>query len=85
MNSTDYLLAKEKMSQPFHDQVENTKRLSRKEQLESYDGCARLRPVWDDLAAKYDAVLTPSVPDVAPVGQTSTGDAVRSSLFPTHV
>jgi len=56
--------------------VENSQRLSRKEQLESYDGCARLRPVWDEIASKYDAVLTPSVPDEAPIGIENTGDAV---------
>lgn len=64
------------MSRPFWEQVENTKKLSRAEQLESYDGCARLRPIWDEIASQYDAVFTPSVPDVAPVGTTSTGDAV---------
>lgn len=56
--------------------VENHKKLSRKAQLESYDGCAKLRPVWDEIASKYDAVFTPSVVDEAPVGIASTGDAV---------
>jgi hypothetical protein len=55
--------------------VEN-KTLTRKQQLEAYDGCARLRPVWDELASKYDAIFTPSVVDEAPVGITNTGDAV---------
>lgn len=56
--------------------VENTTKVSRKAQLESYDGCARLRPVWDEIASKYDAVITPSVVDEAPMGIQSTGDAV---------
>lgn len=60
--------------------VENGSKLTRKGQLESYDGCARLRPVWDEIASKYEAVLTPTVPDEAPVGLASTGDAV--SRFP---
>ena len=53
--------------------------MSRKAQLESYDGCACLRPVWDDIASKYDAVITPSAIDEAPVGLSHTGDPV--SLF----
>jgi hypothetical protein len=61
--------------------VENVSKLSRKDQLEAYDGCAGLRPVWDDLASKYDAIITPSVPDIAPLGLSNTGDAV-SPPFP---
>lgn len=60
--------------------VENSKKLSRKAQLDSYDGCARLRPIWDAISGKYDAVLTPSVPDEAPIGIASTGDAVSLLL-----
>jgi hypothetical protein len=59
--------------------VENISKLSRKDQLEAYDGCARLRPVWDELAEKYDAIITPSVPDIAPLGLGNTGDAVSCS------
>jgi hypothetical protein len=72
----DYLLAKDKLHPLIKGHVENSTSLSRKAQLESYDGCARLRPVWDDIASKYDAVLTPSVVDEAPVGIENTGDAV---------
>ncbi|KAG4439657.1 hypothetical protein IFR05_004854 [Cadophora sp. M221] len=50
-------------------------------QLEAYDGCAKLRPVWDEIASRYDAVLTPSVPDEAPVGIKSTGDASFCSMW----
>lgn len=67
----------------LHGHVNNTKKLTRKAQLESYDGCAKLRPVWDELAGKYDAVFTPSVVDEAPVGIQSTGDAV-SAHFCLH-
>ncbi len=59
--------------------VESHRNLTRKAQLEAYDGCARLRPVWDDIASQYDAVFTPSVVDEAPVGIESTVDAVSSS------
>lgn len=60
----------------LHGHVNNTSKLTRKAQLESYDGCAKLRPVWDEIAGKYDVVFTPSVVDEAPVGIQSTGDAV---------
>jgi hypothetical protein len=76
----DYLLAKEKMHPMLHGHVENHTKLTRKAQLEAYDGCARLRPVWDEIASKYDAVFTPGAVDEAPVGIESTGDAVSPSL-----
>ena len=69
------------MNKSIVGHVENTTKLSRKAQLESYDGCARLRPVFDELASKYDAVITPSVVDEAPVGIINTGDAVSTSAF----
>jgi hypothetical protein len=70
----------------LHGHVENHTKLTRKAQLEAYDGCARLRPVWDEIASKYDAVLTPGVGDEAPVGIQSTGDAVSFfSLFLQYV
>jgi hypothetical protein len=72
----DYLIGKDKLNKDIAAHVENKKKLSRKAQLESYDGCSRLRPIWDDIARKYDAVSTPSVVDEAPVGIASTGDAV---------
>lgn len=64
----------------LHAHVENHTKLSRQAQLEAYDNCARLRPVFDAIAAKYDAVITPSVVDEAPVGIERTGDAVCSHL-----
>jgi hypothetical protein len=73
---SDYLLAKEKLHDSIRGQVENSTMLSRKAQLEAYDGCAALRPIWDKLASQYDAVITPSVIDVAPKGHENTGDAV---------
>lgn len=53
----------------------------RSEQLAAYDGPARLRPVFDDIAANYDAVLCPSVIDEAPVGLDHTGSYVSSDVL----
>jgi hypothetical protein len=79
---SDYLLAKEKLHDSIRGHVENSTMLSRKAQLEAYDGCAALRPIWDKLASQYDAVLTPSVIDVAPIGLENTGDAVCVTVTP---
>ena len=75
-----YTLNKELLHGVMAGHVENKKGLSRRQQLEAYDNAARLRPVWDDIASKYDAVITPGVPDEAPLGIESTGDPV-SQLF----
>ncbi|KAF8850337.1 amidase family protein [Acephala macrosclerotiorum] len=77
----NYLLAKDKMHPMLHGHVENHTRLSRKKQLEAYDGCARLRPIWDEIAGRYDVVFTPSVVDEAPVGIERTGDASFCSMW----
>ena len=58
--------------------VENDTSTTRAEQLASYDNIARLRPVIDGIAAKYTALITPSVTDEAPVLEEPlrfTGDA----------
>ena len=76
--ASDYLLGKQHLHKLIVEHVENGTKLSRKDQLEAYDGCARLRPVWDKIARGYEAVITPSVPDEAPLGLESTGDAVST-------
>ena len=73
----DYQLSKDKLDKLLQGHVENVTKLSRKEQLESYDGVAALRPVWDSIAQKYDAIITPSAVDEAPIG-TWTGDPVSN-------
>lgn len=73
----DYLLAKDKLARIAVDNVENKDNVTRKALLESYDGIARLRPMWDKLASQYDAVITPSTVDDAPRGLEHTGDHVR--------
>lgn len=57
------------------NQVENKNNVSRLDFLEALDGTARLRPIWDRLSSQYDAIITPSVPDIAPEGLEFTGDA----------
>lgn len=75
-----YLMDKVKLAAFLCGQVENSKGISRAAMLEGYDGCARLRPVWDGLAKSFDAIVTPSVPGQAPMGLGSTGSPV-SPMF----
>jgi Asp-tRNA(Asn)/Glu-tRNA(Gln) amidotransferase A subunit family amidase len=45
------------------------------------DAAAALRPAFDEIARRYDAVLTPSAPGEAPVGLASTGDSIFNGLW----
>lgn len=75
-----YLVNKELLHDVMTTHVENKKKFSRKAQLEAYDGAARLRPIFDEIARKYDAMITPGVPDEAPLGTDHTGDAASISM-----
>lgn len=75
-----YLTDKSKINeQNILDYEENAKGFSRADQLAAYDNLARLRPVFDDIAKRFDAIITPSVVDVAP-DISNTGDMVRCSF-----
>ncbi|KAH6889323.1 amidase signature domain-containing protein, partial [Thelonectria olida] len=63
------------------DHVENIDNISRKKQLEAFDGISALRPRMDAIAKRYAAIITPSVPDEAPVGLRSTGSHVFCSMW----
>lgn len=71
----EYTVAKNKISEQLVGHVENSDKISRKEQLDAFDNIAAARPVVDKILSKYDAVLTPSVPDEAPLGIEKTGSA----------
>lgn len=55
--------------------------IGRKRLCTALDYAARLRPVFDALAGKYDAILAPSAPGEAPAGLASTGDAIFNGLW----
>ncbi|KAM0723525.1 hypothetical protein Q7P37_000512 [Cladosporium fusiforme] len=75
------LTAKDLLHDDIQGHVENRTGLSRKKQLEAYDNCARLRPIWDEIASGYDFVITPSVIDEAPLGLENTGDMSFCSMW----
>lgn len=71
----EYTVAKDKISQQLVGHVENTSNISRKAQLDAFDKISVARPIVDDILNRYDAVITPSVPDEAPLGIEKTGSA----------
>jgi Asp-tRNA(Asn)/Glu-tRNA(Gln) amidotransferase A subunit family amidase len=71
----EYTVAKDKISDQIVGHVENREKISRKAQLAAFDNIAAARPIVDAILGQYDAVLTPSVRDEAPLGIESTGSA----------
>jgi Asp-tRNA(Asn)/Glu-tRNA(Gln) amidotransferase A subunit family amidase len=71
----EYAMAKEQLNSQLVGHVENSDKISRKAQLDAFDNISAARPVVDEILGKYAAVLTPSVPDEAPLGTVSTGSA----------
>jgi Asp-tRNA(Asn)/Glu-tRNA(Gln) amidotransferase A subunit family amidase len=77
----EYTVAKDKLSAQLVGHVENSDKISRKAQLDAFDNIAAARPVVDEILGKYAAVLTPSVPDEAPLGIEITGSAAFCSIW----
>jgi amidase len=77
----EYRTSKDKLDSFLVGHVENSEKISRAEQLKAFDAIAALRPKIDVIAGKYAAIITPSVPDVAPVGLTNTGSASFNSIW----
>ncbi|KAI2481721.1 Glutamyl-tRNA amidotransferase protein [Pyrenophora tritici-repentis] len=71
----EYTIAKDKISAQLVGHVENSGKISRRAQVEAFDKISAARPVVDEMLGKYAAVLTPSVPDEAPLGIEKTGSA----------
>lgn len=71
----EYTTTKHNLSDYLVGHVENNQKISRRAQLEAFDSIAAARPVVDNILSKYAAVLTPSVPDEAPLGIEKTGSA----------
>lgn len=61
--------------------VENSANFTHRETLQALDTLASMRPIVDDLAANYSAILTPSVVDEAPLGLGDMGSAVFNTLW----
>jgi Asp-tRNA(Asn)/Glu-tRNA(Gln) amidotransferase A subunit family amidase len=77
----EYRTQKAKLDPFLVGHVENAAGYTHKARLEALDGIAMLRPNVDALLEGYDALLTPSVPDEAPLGIESTGSAAFNGVW----
>ncbi|KAM0243990.1 hypothetical protein ACHAP5_006654 [Fusarium lateritium] len=77
----EYRVDKSRIADQLVGHVENNLNISRAAQLKAFDDIAAARPVMDGMLAKYDAVLTPSVPDKAPLGIEATGSAAFNKIW----
>lgn len=77
----EYRLHGDALEQSLREQVLNVDRTTRAELCAAWDTAAACRPVFDALAAPYDAVLTPSTTGVAPRGLQNTGDLVFNGIW----
>ena len=77
----EYLSAKQDLHDHLIGWVENKQKITHKDQLEAYDGLSALRPKFDAIASRYDAVLAPSVLDEAPEGLDNTGSPILASTW----
>jgi len=65
----------------LRDYIENPQGLTRAQYLQAYDEAAALRPVFDRIAAEFDAVLTPSSTGEAPEGLAATGSYTFNGMW----
>ncbi|EMF10844.1 glutamyl-tRNA amidotransferase subunit A [Sphaerulina musiva SO2202] len=77
----EYRIGKASLAADLVEHVEEAHGYTRKQYLDACDGIAALRPKWDAIANRYDAVVAPSVPDIAPEGLERTGSAVFQSFW----
>jgi amidase len=74
-------ISRDKLDEFLVGHVENKTQISRADQTKAFDSIAALRPKIDEFARKYAAILTPSVPDEAPVGLEMTGSAAFNLIW----
>ncbi|KAG7419356.1 Glutamyl-tRNA(Gln) amidotransferase subunit A [Fusarium oxysporum f. sp. rapae] len=77
----EYRVGKDQIGQVLIEHVENSDNFTRKTQLMASDSLAAMRPVFDFIASQYAAIITPSVPDEAPVGLENTGSHVFCAMW----
>ncbi|KAJ6485934.1 amidase signature domain-containing protein [Mycena sanguinolenta] len=71
----EYIRGKDQLDPIVVGFVENPSKLSHRDHLNALDNLAQLRPKFDLIASRYDAIVTPSAADEAPEGLGSTGNA----------
>ncbi|KAI9372842.1 amidase signature domain-containing protein [Aspergillus egyptiacus] len=78
---SEYRVDKGQIHELLIDHVENAAGYSRKQQLEAFDGIAMLRPRIDEIADRYAALITPSVPGEASLISEGTGSAAFNCMW----
>ncbi|CAH0046862.1 unnamed protein product [Clonostachys solani] len=76
-----YIQAKEQLHPSIRKYMESKEHTSGEAVCEAYDCVSQLRSQWDKIAGEFDFVLTPSVPDEAPVGLEWTGSSAFCTLW----
>lgn len=74
----EYVIGKNQMGEGLLDWVDND--INPFEMLKARDELSILRPEFDEIVSRYDAIITPTLPDTAPV-VTSGGRPGYNSLF----
>ncbi|KAL2833857.1 amidase signature domain-containing protein [Aspergillus cavernicola] len=77
----EYRIDKSQIHESLVGHVENVNGATRAEQLAAFDGIAILRPRIDEIAGRYAALVTPSIPGEAPLGIEGTGSAAFNSMW----
>lgn len=79
----DYLMdtTKTKLDPDVRAFVEDAPKFPREEVRQAFDYYAALRPVFDKIATKYSALITPSATNEAPLGLGDMGDPVFNSVW----
>lgn len=77
----EYRVARDKLSEFLVGHVENTHQYSHADQVKAFDSIAAARPRVDEILGRYAAIITPSVPDEAPIGLEGTGSACFNCIW----
>ena len=77
----EYRLDKDQLSRKIRGLVENKSNFTLKDIVRAIDRYAAMRPIFDDFADDYSAIITPSATDVAPLGLEDMGDAAFNFLW----
>ncbi|KAI4103933.1 MAG: hypothetical protein LQ339_004050 [Xanthoria mediterranea] len=71
----EYRLDKSKLHPEIRSIVQNQSNYTREEIVRALDGYARMRPIFDQIAANYSAIITPSAVDEATLGLEDMGSS----------
>jgi Asp-tRNA(Asn)/Glu-tRNA(Gln) amidotransferase A subunit family amidase len=77
----EYRADRELLEEALRGMAENTAGISRADLVAAYDLAGRCREAFAQVAAPYDAVLTPSATGEAPVGLGFTGSPVFNAMW----